>query len=64
MSQSLHVLQGADATPTDTAATACGEAIRAHRALQARWSELLEKDVKALNERLSRAGLPALTPKG
>src|SRR5262245_18524746 len=64
MSQLLRVLQGADAAPTATAAAACEEAVRAHRALQTRWSELLQKDVKSLNERLRKTGLPALTAKG
>ncbi|HJZ90625.1 MAG TPA: hypothetical protein VKE40_07100 [Gemmataceae bacterium] len=64
LSQLLRLLQGADAAPTATAAAACEEVVKAHRDLQARWSELLEKDVKALNERLNKAGLPLLTAKG
>src|SRR5262249_18405161 len=64
MSQLLHVLQGADATPTATAVAACEEVVKLHRDLQARWAELLDKDVKAVNERLSKAGLPALAAKG
>jgi photosystem II stability/assembly factor-like uncharacterized protein len=64
LSQLLHLLQGADATPTTTAVTACEEVVKAHRDLQARWTKLKDKDVKAVNERLSKAGLPLLTSKG
>jgi hypothetical protein len=63
MFQLLRVLQGADVAPTATAVAACEEVVKAHRDLQARWSELLEKDVKALNERLGKAGMPVLTAK-
>jgi hypothetical protein len=37
--------------------------VKSHRALQARWSVLLEKDVKAVNERLDKAALPVLRAK-
>jgi hypothetical protein len=58
----LDVLQGADAAPTAQAVSAAAEGDRALRDLRARWDELREKDVKALNERLRRAELPPLTP--
>jgi hypothetical protein len=55
------VLQGADATPTTQAAAACEETQKVLRDLQVRWSEVTEKEVKALNERLRQADLPLLT---
>jgi len=64
MGQLLHLLQGADVTPTATAVTACEEVAKVHEELQARWTRLMDKEVKALNERLSKAGLPVLTPEG
>lgn len=56
----LEVLQGADATPTTQAAAACEQAQTGLRDLLARWEDLKAKDVKALNERLGKAGLPLL----
>jgi hypothetical protein len=58
------LLQGADAAPTTTAITAWEEVVKVHHDLQARWSKLMDKDVKAINERLSKAGLPILTAQG
>jgi hypothetical protein len=58
----LDVLQGADAAPTTQAVTAVAETGRALRDLRARWDELQDRDVKALNERLRGAGLPPLAP--
>jgi photosystem II stability/assembly factor-like uncharacterized protein len=58
----LDVLQGADAAPTTQAATACADTHKALRDLLARWGELTGRDVKALNERLRGADLPALDP--
>ena len=63
MQQLLRILQGADATPTTTAVTACEEAGKSLRQLLSRWGELKDKDIKALNERLSKAGLTPLAPK-
>jgi hypothetical protein len=63
MQQLLHILQGADATPTTTAVTACEQADKALREMLSRWGELKDKDVKALNERLTKAGLTPLAPK-
>jgi hypothetical protein len=59
----LDVLQGADAAPTTQATAACAETRKALRALLTRWDDLQARDIKALNERLSKAGLPLLTPK-
>jgi hypothetical protein len=56
------VLQGADVAPTTQAVTACEETRKAVRDLEARWSELTDKEVKALNERLRQADLPLLMP--
>jgi hypothetical protein len=58
----LAVLQGADATPTTQAVAACEETQKALRALLACWGELRDKEVKALNERLRKADLSALSP--
>ncbi len=58
----LDVLQGADATPTTQAVAGCAETQKALHDLLARWGEVTGKDVKALNERLRRADLPALKP--
>jgi hypothetical protein len=63
MAQLLRILQGADATPTTTCTTACEQTGKVFRKLLARWGELKDKDVKALNERLSKAGLTPLAPK-
>ena len=63
MSQLLHLLQGADAAPTATAVVACEQVEKAHRELAARWSELLQKDVNTINERLGKAGLAELLGK-
>jgi photosystem II stability/assembly factor-like uncharacterized protein len=54
----LHILQGADATPTTQAVAACGEAQKTLAQLLARWQELKDKEVKALNEQLRQAKLP------
>jgi photosystem II stability/assembly factor-like uncharacterized protein len=57
----LDILQGADATPTTQAVTACQEARKSLRDLLRRWDELKATEVKALNERLRKAELPPLT---
>jgi photosystem II stability/assembly factor-like uncharacterized protein len=62
MLQLLDVLQGADAAPTSQAVAACGETQKALGELLARWDELTGPTLKALNERLRRADLPALAP--
>jgi hypothetical protein len=58
----LDVLQGADAAPTTQAVAACEETKKALGDLQARWGELTDKEVKAVNERLRQADLPPLSP--
>ena len=58
----LRILQGADATPTTQATAACAEAEKRLTAVLGRWSEVKGKEVKALNEQLRKAGLPALGP--
>jgi photosystem II stability/assembly factor-like uncharacterized protein len=58
----LALLQGADATPTAQAVAACAEARKSLQASLARWAELKEKDVKPVNERLRKAGMPPLDP--
>jgi hypothetical protein len=60
MGMLLRILQGADATPTTQAVAACGEVQEALGKLLARWDELKGKEVKAVNERLRKADLPAL----
>jgi hypothetical protein len=60
--QLLHLLQGADAAPTSQAMAACADVVKSHHDIEANWSSLKDKEIKALNERLSKAGLPELTP--
>jgi photosystem II stability/assembly factor-like uncharacterized protein len=62
LSHLLELLQGADAAPTPQAVTACGQTQKDRTDLLASWHELMEKDVKALNERLRKADLPLLAP--
>jgi hypothetical protein len=60
--QLLHLLQGADATPTTQAVAACADVAKSHRDIEANWSAVKDKEIKALNERLGKAGLPELAP--
>jgi photosystem II stability/assembly factor-like uncharacterized protein len=62
MHRLLDVLQGADGAPTTHAVTASAEVQNALRELLTRQSELAEKEVRTINERLRRAGLPLLAP--
>jgi photosystem II stability/assembly factor-like uncharacterized protein len=55
------ILQGADEAPTSQAAAACADAQKRLGAMKSRWDELTDKEVKALNEELRKAGLPTLT---
>ena len=48
------------AKPTTQAVSGCEESGKSLRDLLARWKELSDKDVKAVNEKLTKAGLPAL----
>src|SRR5205807_1188923 len=58
----LQVLQGADVAPTTQAVAACEERRKALGGLLGRWEELTGKEVKAVNEQLRKANLPALVP--
>jgi len=56
----LRVLQGADMTPTTQVVAAVTAARKSLDDLLKRWSEIKDKDVKAVNEQLRKAGLPEL----
>jgi hypothetical protein len=58
----LDVLQGADATPTTQAVTACAETDKTLREVQAKWQEIVTREIPALNDRLRKAELPLLAP--
>ena len=58
----LGLLQGSDTQPTTQAAAASDETQKSLAALLARWGEIKNKDVKALNEQLRQANFPLLTP--
>jgi hypothetical protein len=60
MGMLLNTLQGADATPTTQAVAACGEVLQTLTQLLARWNDLRDREVKALNEQLRQADLPPL----
>ena len=64
MGQLLHLLQGADATPTSQVVAACGEVQKTFTGLLERWRELSGKELKALNEKLREAKLPPITLEG
>jgi photosystem II stability/assembly factor-like uncharacterized protein len=64
MQRLLDVLQGADAAPTTQAVAACAGARKGLRDLLARWAEVTGPEMKALDERLRRAGLPPLEAVG
>lgn len=57
----MNLLQGADAAPTTQAAAAVGDQTRTLKELLAKWEELKSKDVKSLNDQLSKANLPTVT---
>jgi photosystem II stability/assembly factor-like uncharacterized protein len=59
----LRILQGADATPTTQAVAGVEEVRQGLEKLLGRWEELKGKEVKALNERLRKAGLSGLSAK-
>jgi photosystem II stability/assembly factor-like uncharacterized protein len=58
----LGVLQDADAAPTTQAVTTAKELQQVLTNLQKRWSEIKEKDVAALNEKLKQANIQPLAP--
>jgi hypothetical protein len=57
----MNLVEGADVTPTSQAVAASEQAQKSLAGMLERWSELKDKDVKTLNEALTKAGLPALT---
>lgn len=57
----MNLVEGADVAPTTQAVAASEQAQRSLVQVLARWSELKDKDIKALNEQLTKSGLPALT---
>ena len=57
----MGLVEGADVTPTTQAVAGSEQVQKALAGILGRWNELKEKDVKALNEQLAKAGLPALT---
>jgi photosystem II stability/assembly factor-like uncharacterized protein len=57
----MGLVEGADVTPTTQAVVASEQVKRTLEQVSARWSGIKDKDVKALNEQLGKAGLPALT---
>ena len=56
----MGLVEGADVAPTTQAVAAARQIQSSLGQILARWSETKDKDVKALNEQLVRAGLPAL----
>jgi hypothetical protein len=56
----LALVEGADAAPTTQAVGASDEVQRMLTSLLARWGELRDKEVKAVDEELRRSNLPLL----
>jgi photosystem II stability/assembly factor-like uncharacterized protein len=56
----LDIVDGADAEPTTQVAAAVGELERALAEQLARWRELQEREVSALDAQLRKAGLPPI----
>ena len=54
----LELVDSADVTPTAAATAAYDEVERALESLLARWNELRNRDLPALNESLRRSGMP------
>jgi photosystem II stability/assembly factor-like uncharacterized protein len=57
----MALVEGADATPTTQAVAASEEVRRALAAALERWAALKGRDLKALNDQLDKAKLPAVT---
>jgi photosystem II stability/assembly factor-like uncharacterized protein len=57
----MALVEGADATPTTQAVAASDEVRRALAAALGRWGALKDRDLKALNDRLREAKLPAVS---
>jgi photosystem II stability/assembly factor-like uncharacterized protein len=60
--QILGVVNGADAAPTTQAGAVFAEHEKLLQALLARWNELRERDVPALNQQLEQAGMEKVKP--
>ena len=58
----LMLVEAADATPTTQAVAASTKVQGELTTLLGRWGELKNSDLKALNEQLRQADLPAITP--
>ncbi|MBL8171791.1 MAG: hypothetical protein JNJ50_26770, partial [Acidobacteria bacterium] len=58
----MNLIDGVDAKPTTQALKAVEDQQRAFNDLQTRWNELKSKDLKTLNDQLSRANLPTIAP--
>jgi photosystem II stability/assembly factor-like uncharacterized protein len=56
----MGLVEGADVTPTTQAVAASEQVQQTLAGVLSRWSEIKDKDVKALNEQLTKAGLPAV----
>ena len=56
----MGLVEGADVAPTTQAVAAARQIQSALGQILARWSETKDKDMKALNEQLVRAGLPPI----
>ena len=57
----MGLVEGADVTPTTQAVAASEQVKRSLEQVLARWSEIKDKDVRALDEQLTKFGLPRLT---
>ena len=57
----MGLVEGADLAPTTQAVAGAQQIQRTLEQVLARWSEIKDKDVKALNEQLAKAGLPSVT---
>jgi hypothetical protein len=56
----MGVVEGADVAPTSQAMSASQQLQKLLAEVLSRWSELKDKDLKALNDQLVKAGLPRL----
>ena len=52
----MNLVEGADVTPTSQAIAASEQSQKTLAELLGRWNELRDRDVKALNEELTKAG--------
>ena len=54
----MDLVEGADVAPTTQATAASGELQRRLAEMLNQWSQMKDRDVKALNEQLRKASLP------